>query len=444
MTSSFVAPGDSGEREPSPQVEGFGEPACFADPDDARTPEPDPASAPATRPVRIAYFAHNLNHADIPRRVEMLTLGGAEVGMLGFRRGERPASVAGAPLVDLGLTKDAKLVARVASVMKALATLPRWAKAVADRDVIIARNLEMLALAAAARRLAAPKARLIYECLDIHRMMSGEGSASATLRSLERLLLAQADAVMVSSPGFVREYFAKVMRDLPPVVLVENKVGVTDAVPLRETAAIPPGPPWRIGWFGVIRCRRSLDLLLEAARRQPGLFEVVIAGRPATDVVGDLARELPEGCGVRFVGPFADEADLAKLNRSVHFAWLVDFYEAGANSDWLLPNRLYRSVYYGAVPIALKRVETGRWLSARGAGLLLDEATPDTVAALLAGVAPDDYASAKTSLERISTSALVSRRQDCTALVEQLAAPGARVRTDELATARVDQVLSAP
>jgi succinoglycan biosynthesis protein ExoL len=193
----------------------------------------------------------------------------------------------------------------------------------------------------------------------------------------------------------------------------------------------------------VIRCRRSLDLLLEAARRHPGLFEVVIAGRPATSVVGDLARELPEGCGVKFLGPFADETALAELNRSVHFAWLVDFYEAGANSDWLLPNRLYRSIYYGAVPIALKRVETGRWLSARRAGLLLDEASPQTVAELLARLTPTDYLSAKASLERISTSALVSRHQDCWALVEQFAALAPRLRSGERAPVRVGRILSA-
>jgi succinoglycan biosynthesis protein ExoL len=421
MTSPpFVAPRDGGERQPG--LKGL----------EARNVA---APAPAARPVRIAYFAHNLHHADIPRRVAMLTLGGAEVRVLGFHRGERPAGGPAEFVVDLGRTQDAKLLARVVSVLKALATLPRWIKAIAGSQAIVARNLEMLALAAVARSLGAPRARLIYECLDIHRVMSGQGAASAAMRSLERFLLARADALMVSSPGFAREYFATVARDLPPVVLVENKVGVTDAVPAREQAAIPPGPPWRIGWFGVIRCRRSLELLIEAARRHPGLLEVVIAGRPATDVVGDLARELPEGCGVRFVGPFADEAALAALNRSVHFAWLVDFYEAGANSDWLLPNRLYRSVYYGAVPIALKRVETGRWLEARGAGLLLDEASANSVAGLLAGLTPADYLATKASLERIPSSALVSRRQDCTALVEQLAAPGPRLRSHEAGSA---------
>ena len=40
----------------------------------------------------------------------------------------------------------------------------------------------------------------------------------------------------------------------------------------------------------------------------------------------------------------------------VHFTWAIDFYEAGANSDWLLPNRLYEGGAHGAVPIALAGV----------------------------------------------------------------------------------------
>jgi len=391
-----------------------------AETDAARQAQPsaEPVGGAAARRPRIAYFAHNVNHADIPRRVDMLEHGGADVRLLGFHRGNASAI----DFVDLGRTQDAKLLQRVLSVVKAAWTAPRWAKALDGCDVIVARNLEMLAVAAAARARGARNAKLVYECLDIHRLMSGRGLASRLLRGLERFLLARTDGLMVSSPGFVREYFAKIAPALPPVVLVENKVGVNETVPAREAAAIPPAPPWRIGWFGVIRCRRSLDMLLEAARRHPGLFEVIIAGRPAKDVVGDLANELPKGCGVTYVGSFADEAALAQLNRSVHFAWLVDFYESGANSDWLLPNRLYRSVYYGAVPIALGGVETGRWLAAHDAGLLLDSATPDSIADLLKSVTAEDYAEARAALEHIPTSALVNRRQDCVGLVEQLAA----------------------
>lgn len=381
-----------------------------------------PAAAPGRAP-RIAYFAHYVNHPDIPRRLDTLAQGGANVRVLGYRRGGAEPSM---PFVDLGRTEDAKMGQRVLSVLRALVTLPRWARTLEGVDVVVARNLETLALAVPARRLAAPKAKLVYECLDIHRLMSGKGLASRMLRALERFLLARCDGLMVSSPGFVREYFAKLAPSLPPTILVENKVGVNEKVPPRDAAALPAGPPWRIGWFGVIRCKRSLEMLIEAARRNPGLFEVVIAGRAAKDVVGDLARDLPEGLGIQYVGPFADEADLARLYRSVHFAWLPDFYESGANSDWLLPNRLYRSIYYGATPIALRGVETGRWLQARGVGLMLDEATPDSVAALLGGLSERDYLAAKARLEEIPTEALVNGPDDCVDLVAQLVSPGGR------------------
>jgi glycosyltransferase involved in cell wall biosynthesis len=375
------------------------------------------SKAGATPRPRLAYFAHNVNHADIPRRIAMLTHGGAEVQVLGFHRG--PA--ANIPCVNLGRTEDAKLLQRVLSVLRALVTLPRWVGALKGAEVVVARNLEMLVVAAAARGLGARDARLIYECLDIHRLMSGGGAASRALRGLERFLLRRVDGLMVSSPGFVREHFAKLGGPTPPTILVENKVGVNEDVPPREAAALPAGPPWRIGWFGVIRCKRSLEMLIEAARRAPGLFEVVIAGRPATDVVGDLATELPEGSGVKYVGSFADEAELAQLYRSCHFAWLMDFYEAGANSDWLLPNRLYRAVYYGAAPIALAGVETGRWLAAHGAGLRMDSVSADAIVSTLSQFSAADYRAAKARLEAIPTEALVNGREDCFDLVARLA-----------------------
>jgi glycosyltransferase involved in cell wall biosynthesis len=375
----------------------------------------------------VAYFAHDVNHADISRRLDMLALGGADVRLLGFHRG----TAASLPCVDLGRTWDAKLLQRAVAVLKALVTLPRWAKELNGADVIVARNLEMLALAVVARGLGAREARLVYECLDIHRLMSGKGAASLALRALERFLIARVDGLMVSSPGFLREHFAKLGSTPTSSILVENKVGVNDEIPPRESAVPSPGPPWRIGWFGIIRCRRSLDVLIEAATRNPGLMEIVIAGRVAKDVVGDIAAEIPAGIGVSYLGPFADEAQLAQFYRSAHFAWLADFYEAGANSDWLLPNRLYRSAYYGAVPIALSHVETGRWLEGYGAGLRLDAISAGSLAEALARLSEADYLAEKARLEAIPTAALVAGRDDCVELVARLAGSRAAARGDE-------------
>ena len=45
------------------------------------------------------------------------------------------------------------------------------AEHICHANVILARNLEMLVLAIRARKRYAPQARVVYECLDIHRML---------------------------------------------------------------------------------------------------------------------------------------------------------------------------------------------------------------------------------------------------------------------------------
>jgi len=373
--------------------------------------------------MRLTYFVHDTSHADIPRRVEMLTLGGASVDMLGFRRGGQPDPRLSVPVFDLGQTKDAALGHRATAVLKAILSLPRWAHRAKSADVIMARNLEMLLLAALAKMWSGSKAPLVYECLDIHDVMSSGRGAGAPLRMLERTLVNGCAALMVSSPGFVREYFARLTARLPKVILVENKVAAdADLIARIPDNGLASRAPWRIGWFGVVRCKRSLGLLRELVRRNPGRVEVVIAGRAAADQVGDLKVELADEPGMTFHGRFADEAELASLFRGCHFAWVMDFYQSGANSDWLLPNRLYRACYYGAVPIVDGRVETGRWTAEHAAGVVLDDVTVERLEALVRGYEAADYDAAKAALAAIPTEALISDDRDCRELVQQLSA----------------------
>ena len=76
---------------------------------------------------------------------------------------------------------------------------------------------------------------------------------------------------------------------------------------------------------------------------------------------------------VRFAGPYNYPADLAAIYGDVHFSWVIDYYEDGQNSTWLLPNRIYEGSLYGAVPIGVAGVETGRWLAKRKPDVILEE-----------------------------------------------------------------------
>ena len=379
--------------------------------------------------MKIVYFVHDLNDAAVQRRVDMLILGGVSVTLLGFRRGDRLGALHGpVKIVDLGATQNGKMAARVAAVVTAALRRDQWQAALDGADIVLARNLECLALALPARRRRAPQARLAYECLDVHRLMLGGGVPGRVLRALEGWCLKSCDALMISSPAFIVHYFLPRHRELPPQLLVENRVLA------GEQQALPPGsqqggelagPPWRIGWFGVIRCARSLQLLAALARAMPGQIEVVIRGRPARDVLPEFDAVVAQTPGMVFLGPYDRRTDLARLYGGVHFTWVMDFYETGGNSDWLLPNRLYEGSLYGAVALAFAGNETGRWFARHNAGIVMRAPLEASLIRVFHELNVEIYAEARRRMQAIPPTHLIYNMEECGRLVEMLNQPAA-------------------
>lgn len=363
--------------------------------------------------MKIAYFVHDLNDAAVARRVLMMQAGGLTPVVLGFRRSAAPPDdIHGFPVVDLGRTADARLAQRAGAVARNLFDGGKITRAVRDCDVFMGRNLESLMLAAHASR----GRRLIYECLDVHRTLLGSRRLDRAVQWVEARLLPQVQLLLVSSPAFVSEHFAKRKALSAPSLLVENKViGTDDGLSLSPRLA---GPPWRIGWFGMLRCRRTLDLLIALVKASGGAIEVLIAGKVAESEFDDFYGKVSGLPGLDYVGAYT-RTDLPDLYRQTHFAWAIDYFEEGLNSSWLLPNRLYEASYHGSIPIALKGVQTAAWLAQRDAGIILADPLPDLLA-LLQAFTIGDYERERSRLARIATSDLRITQPDCEMLAHAL------------------------
>lgn len=329
---------------------------------------------------RILYLVHDLADPAVARRVAMFEAGGARVRLAGFARSGGTGGW-GERAIVLGRAREGRLVRRVADVLVAAARV-RGRLQHAAADVVVARNLEMLALA---RRAALGP--VVYECLDIHRLMLRRDPLGAGLRALERRLCRGASLLLTSSPAFVREHFGPSGVGLP-VHMVENRVfGLDPDLLAAQRGSQPPraarGGPVVIGWFGALRCRRSFDALAAFTRASGGRFEVVLRGRPAPGVLDDLPARAAREPHMRFEGAYRYPHDLPAIYGEVDLAWGVDLYEAGQNSRWLLPNRLYEAGAFGVPCIALADCETGRFLARHGLGPVLDTLEPGELAARL-------------------------------------------------------------
>lgn len=395
---------------------------------------PTPASTPtgAADMPEVLHVSPYLNDPAVHRRVRMLRLGGAaRIRVLGFRRTpERVTAVAGVPAIDLGRTRDGRLARRVVQVAAALLRTGSWARRVGEPTVVVARSLEALLLASTFRNRFAPRAPLVYETLDIHPALLGSGAVAVGLRRIEANLLAECALVVTSSPAFVSRYFERFHRDLPEIVLLENRMlcsemdagSVRTLTRDRESTARVAGPPWRIGWFGLLRCPRSLRLLAGLCRRFPGKVEVDLRGRPAIGMSSDFADIVDRTPGMNYGGAYDRARDLPGLCAGIHYSWTLDFSESGANSDWLLPNRLYETGAFGCVPLALRGVETGRWLQRRGCGVLLDEPVDESLDAWFGGLDGGSYAASAAAVLRLPMSDFVDDADAAAAFVRRLGA----------------------
>jgi succinoglycan biosynthesis protein ExoL len=365
----------------------------------------------------LAFFGHDANDAAVRRRIAAFSLAGADVRGYTMRRG----SLRAAPTwdnIDLGETVDADFRQRLTALFRARPLLRRERSALRAAEIFYARNLDMLALAHWARAMSGSRARLVYECLDVHRLMTKAHPIGAAMRALERRLLQDTVLLIVSSPAFVREYFDVRHPGKARTMLVENRLPPGFDYGPRPELGGPRSGPIRLGWFGNLRCRRSLALMLDVAARFPGLVEIVMRGAPIQTDLADFETRIAGYPNVRFGGRYEWPTDLAGLYAEVDLVWAGDFFDPGANSKWLLPNRLYEGGYYGAPPLAPSDSETGRWIVTRNVGFTLPEPLEETLPAFFARLSRRTLIDTRARLLAAPTDAFAQPLTELTAILD--------------------------
>ncbi|MET3899093.1 succinoglycan biosynthesis protein ExoL [Devosia sp. UYZn731] len=371
--------------------------------------------------LKILYLVPNLADPAVARRVDMLRLGGAQIHVAGFRRaGTAVPTLDVATYLELDQTFDARFAQRLLATAKAMSGARQWASRLPRPDLIIARNLEMLGLANRLRAFWPEQPPIVYECLDIHRLMLREDAIGRAMRGAERHWSKQAALLLTSSPAFSRNYFD--LHGSLPTEVVENKViwdggerGSNPALTAKTTG------PLRIGWFGALRCARSLEALGSLADAMDGDVEMVLRGRPALTEFNDFNAIVAGQEHLRFAGPYRNPDDLAAIYSDVHLAWAIDFFEEGQNSKWLLPNRLYEGCLHGAVPVALAGTETAAFLERRGIGIVLPDIAPQTLRTMLGGLTRERLVQLAGAVAAQDTARFAVNTTDCVALVNKLA-----------------------
>ena len=282
-------------------------------------------------------------------------------------------------------------------------------------------SFDCLLVVLVARALSAKHFPIVYEALDVHRYLLRPSRVRWLLRWIHRRALKHIDLLIVPSQGSVDQFYRPIAGYDGRYALIHNRLSPAEFAGRTS----PPGfsGTWIVGWFGGLRCQRTLDLACAVAVRLGDRVRFLLAG--SNQLGADaLNSALTAHANVVYLGSYQTQQDIADLYAKVHFGWAFHF-DPPEPAHWALYARLFESGAYGRPILAAAGTATGEFVAEHGIGKSLIEPLEDGVVGLLEELQPSEYSALTQRLNALDLSLLVSDSQ----LAEALAMVG-RLRTE--------------
>ncbi|MCE9619797.1 MAG: glycosyltransferase [Planctomycetes bacterium] len=352
----------------------------------------------ANETVKVCSVLPVLGHPRDSKRVSMLQAAGFQVEAAAFERDYHTGRMPSCPVTSLGRISHGRYLARAFKMLRALPTLRRVLR---RNQVAYASGPDMALFAILAGF--GLGVRVIVEVGDIRHAQVARGWKGRLSRGIDRFIVNHSKLLVVTARGFAEDYYQGRLKSRTPVLLMENKL---DEEPLKMAlAGRNPNPPeafdpsrrpLRIGYFGVLRCAWSWNLLMHVAKSMPDRVRVIAAGYCMHPVEAPDPGALP--ANFEFRGKYKSPEDLPALYGSVDIVWAC-YPEPGViDPDWrwaqsvCRSNRFYESCFFKRPLISMLESGDGREVERLGVGLLLREQGDEAVLKAIAGITGEDIA----------------------------------------------------
>jgi succinoglycan biosynthesis protein ExoL len=245
---------------------------------------------------------------------------------------------------------------------------------------------------------------LVCEIADIEPRLYGGGLKGAILRSIESKVLRSADHIVCTASGFMTQFYEPRLKVTTPWTVVENKL---PADLLEEGQRCNPhadrvGGPIRIGWFGLIRCEVTLQMLLALKRMTSERFELVVRGtyhRIDQKLIDEL-EAVTVNCPKGFHWP----GDLPSIYGSVDLVVAAFPWQEEPARSWQLArtNRFYESCFFGKPMIVRSYSSDARVVQHHNIGLSVDLSDVNVAARKLSNITWEQISAWRSNLKELN------------------------------------------
>ncbi|MGD9965209.1 MAG: glycosyltransferase [Hyphomonadaceae bacterium] len=309
---------------------------------------------------------------------------GFDVCAAAFERPSHKGRPPSCPVSTLGHIEHGRYLARL---LKMIVALPALRAAVSRTDIVYASGLEMALMALIAGF--GLKRPIVIEIGDIRGIQVRRGLLGELVRWFDKRIVDACSLLVATSPSFVHQYYRRRLKSRVPALIVENKLEPSSAnAPVLRRAPMSANQPLRIGYFGVLRCEWSWQMLSEMARLDPSI-EIVLAGIPLAPAnLAEMVRERPN---IRYLGTYRSPQDLADLYAQVDIVWAC-YPPPTGDAEWrwaqkiCRTNRFYECCAFGTPIIAIENTDDADAVAHFDIGLVATDDLVNDPRALIAQI----------------------------------------------------------
>lgn len=321
--------------------------------------------------MNILFVLPVLSDSYYRKRIEKLSEIDVHCTVLGFERDHYPGKTWAIPTESLGKIQHGRYFRRIGILIRSVFKIRKAAK---NQDAIYAYNLDILWISWLATLFQPGNIKIVYDVADIRAILVEKGFVSSVLRTFERFLLKRTSIVVVASPAYVDGYFKSIQQADNTYFVIENKVD-KDHLP-DQTEFLQPGSKKEtitIGYFGMLRCERSLQVLKELIANNNGRIRLLLRGIFLN--TGNYEEEFKKLEYTHYGGPFVYPDDLGEMFGATDLIWGAHF-QTKPNKKWAIVNRLYQACYFKRPLIVQAGSQNAKLVNRFNIGREIDLANP--------------------------------------------------------------------
>ncbi|MDQ6477578.1 hypothetical protein [Dyadobacter sp. LHD-138] len=302
--------------------------------------------------MKVLFISNNWADAHQQTRLHGLTQSGFIMTCLAVFRNYYPVKY---PLLPISLGEIAHAHYAKRSRIYWRLFIQLWKNADYN-DCVYVYGFDLLLTTVIYKTFSRQKIRIIYEIPDIRELFFAENIAGKLIRKIEQIIIPHIDQLVVTSPEFVSEYFTKHRKIcVKHYLVIENKVH-SGQLP-EDTFVNTPmncfNRKIRIGYFGVLRCKNSLNCLISLAEKNQ--FEIILRGIFMPDT-SPFEEKIKNSRNIFYYGPYQVPEHLRMIYNKVDIVWGAYPFSKNetGNHLWARTNRFYESLFFKK-PIILQK-----------------------------------------------------------------------------------------